>query len=134
MTQEASIYDILRDAESEIKKQLIYCIPLLFLAGSLPIMAWYSFLIPNDEPSDIWFQRSGSLMVLFAVWAEYNLMKVNEHINLSGSSYSQQSVLAERYKTIYNIAQYSAAVLAILGTFIWGYGDVFNKIIISITG
>ena len=63
-------------------------------------------------------------MVMFAVWMEYNLSKVNEHINLSGIVVSQQTQLSEKYKTTYRISQYLGVVLAISGTVIWGYGDL----------
>ena len=123
--EEAPIDRSLREAEEKIRKQFFSCIPLFILAILLPVAAWYSFLLPQGESPEDWFQRSGSLTVLFAVWMEYNLMKVNEDVNPSGSVFSQQDELSEKYKGMFKIAQYVVAVLAISGTIIWGYGDFF---------
>ena len=61
---------ILSEIESRINKELFIIIPLLVLSAVIPICAWHGFF-QQDEEVSIWFQRSGSLMVLFAVWAEY---------------------------------------------------------------
>jgi len=113
-------------AEADIKKQLKSCVPLLLLALTVPIAAYNEMLLPNGEPSDIWFQRSGSIMVLFAVWMEYNLMKVNDHINPSGITISEQTALSKKYKSVFGATQYLVALFAISGTVVWGYGDFFK--------
>ncbi|MPS37814.1 hypothetical protein D8S93_03940 [Vibrio sp. VGrn 2] len=121
-----TIDELMERAGKEIERKLLYCIPLLILAVITPILAWYSFIIPDKEAPAMWFQRSGSLTVLFAVWMEYNLMKVNEHVFPSGHIFSQQEALAKKYQPIFKVAQYIAVLLAIVGTVIWGYGDLFK--------
>lgn len=116
----------MEEEEKEVVKALLSCIPLIFLGVMAPVAAYFSFLRPEGEAADIWFQRSGALSVLFGVWAEYNLSKVNEHINLSGIVISAQTELSERYKLRYRIAQYLGVLLAISGTVIWGYGDLLR--------
>ena len=115
----------MEEEENEDLKALLSCVPLIVLGVLAPVAAYYSFLRPESEAADIWFQRSGALSVLFGVWAEYNLSKVNEHINLSGIVVSSQTELSQRYKFPYRVAQYLGVVLAISGTVIWGYGDLF---------
>lgn len=61
---------------------------------------------------------------MFAVWVEYNLSKVNEHINLSGVVVSSQTRLSKKYKIFYKLTEYLGVLLAISGTIIWGYGDL----------
>ena len=112
--------------EREVVKALLSCVPLIILGVLAPVVAYFSCLRPEGEAADVWFQRSGSISVLFGVWAEYNLSKVNEHINLSGIVVSDQTELSERYKLRYRIAQYLGVVLAIVGTIIWGYGDLLR--------
>ncbi|MEC4728978.1 hypothetical protein HWQ46_26045 [Shewanella sp. D64] len=126
-TEEAPIYKQMREAEDQIKKQLLFCIPLTLLAVTFPLAAWFSHFVPSGEPPDVWFQRSGSITVLLAVWMEYNLMKVNEHVNPSGSTYSQQENLSQKYVKKFKIAQYIIVILAISGTLIWGYGDLLKN-------
>lgn len=110
--------------EREIKKILKICVPLIFLGMLIPIGAYFSFLMPEGETTALWFQRSGSICVLLGVWAEYNLSKVNEHINPSGVVVEFQMMLSEKYKLFYSIAKYLGVLLAATGTFIWGYGDL----------
>ncbi|MDD1795160.1 hypothetical protein LRP50_18690 [Enterovibrio sp. ZSDZ42] len=121
-----TIDELMERAGKDIERKLVYCIPIFILAVITPILAWYSFVIPETEEPAIWFQRSGSLTVLFAVWMEYNLMKVNEHVFPSGHTFSQQAALAKKYQPIFKVAQYMAVLLAIMGTVIWGYGDLFK--------
>jgi len=110
--------------EQEIRSTLIYSIPLAVLAVIAPVLVYYSYFIPENEVLSVWFQRSGSLTVIFAVWFEYNLSKINEHINLSGIVIDEQQALSEKYSFRYKSAQYIGVVLAIMGTIIWGYGDL----------
>jgi len=72
-----------------------------------------------------WFQRSGALMVLFGVLLDFNQnqyqktqestgVKINGIPAIIGSSMP----LARKRIQVFSIA------LAVLGTFIWGYGDI----------
>lgn len=126
MTEERPIDIEMREAEESIKKQFYSCIPLFILAVGIPLAAYNAWLIPISETEGSWFQRSGSLAVLFAVWMEYNLMKVNEYITLPGIAVSEQIRVSDKYKRTYKVLQYSAIVLVFIGTFIWGYGDLFK--------
>ena len=72
-----------------------------------------------------WFQRSGSVMVLFAVILDFNQSRYAE--NKSSTNVIIQGVpaligvaLTEPRKKI----QIFSIFLAVLGTFIWGYGDI----------
>ncbi|WP_445510115.1 hypothetical protein [Salinicola sp. V024] len=119
----------MKQEERQVVKALWSCVPLIILGGLIPVVAYFSFFRPESEAADIWFQRSGSISVIFGVWTEYSLSKVNEHINLSGIVVSDQTELSERFKLRYRIAQYLGAALAIIGTVIWGYGDLFREAI-----
>ena len=126
MTEERPIDIEMREAEERIKKQFIFCIPLFLLAVGIPLAAYNACLMPLSETEGSWFQRSGSLAVLFAVWMEYNLMKVSEYVTLPGIAVSEQIHVSNKYKPTYIILQYIAIILMVIGTFIWGYGDLFK--------
>lgn len=72
-----------------------------------------------------WFQRSGSLMVLFAVWLEFRQAKAAIRKIIENAT---QSILAVapsfRMDPVQSLFQNIAIGLAILGTIIWGYGDL----------
>lgn len=123
MTEDEEI----KEAESKVVRSIIGFSPLTLLAILTPLSAYFSLFIPINEQESIWFQRSGSITVLFAVWIEYNLSTVNEHINLSGIWTTEQANLSNKYKHVYKIFQYIGVLLAVAGTVIWGYGDVIYK-------
>ena len=122
---------ILAKIESSISAELFIIIPLLTLSAVIPICAWYGFLQQDDNVS-IWFQRSGSLTVLFAVWAEYKLFKIRKLTNPmseGGETWqdlAHQGALKTKYGKMFNVINFISVILVILGTVIWGYGDLFR--------
>lgn len=113
-------------AENEvvIRKALLWSIPLLMMTFILPILSFNGFMVPAGESNALWFQRSGSLMVICAVWVEFKLFRISGDIFLSGLWTSHEEVIAERYKTPFQAVKYIALAGAVLGTVIWGYGDI----------
>ena len=124
---------ILAKLERKIKGELLTTLPILFLSLAVPISAWHG-VFQYDTDVTIWFQRSGSLMVLFAVWLEYKLFKISAIANpISGNGVTWQDMahrdaLNEKYGSILKIYKYITAVLAIIGTVIWGYGDIIRAL------
>lgn len=115
-----------KNADLQVKSQLIKTIPIFLISIIAPILAWNSFLIPQGEDAGIWFQRSGSIIVLFSVWAEYSLMKVNHLLVVTESGFGSLIHYENKHVAIHRVAQYLAVLIAITGTFIWGYGDFFK--------
>ncbi|MBY8086280.1 hypothetical protein KW496_11685 [Vibrio fluvialis] len=119
-----SIEEEMADAERDIVKALLYSIPLMIVAVVAPIAAYNQLLLPLGENAGSWFQRSGAITLVFALWVEFNLIRVNEHINLSGITISDQTELSQKYKLVYRVFQYLGIFLAIVGTIICSYGDL----------
>ena len=122
---------ILAGLERKIKIELITTLPLLVLSVAIPISAWHG-IFKYDADVNIWFQRSGSLMVLFAVWLEYKLFKISNLTNPTSESgvtwqdLAHRDALNTKYDNKIKIYKYITAVLAIIGTVIWGYGDIIR--------
>ena len=122
---------ILADIERSISKELLIISLLLAFSTIFPICAWNGFL-QQDENVSIWFQRSGSLTVLFAVWAEYKLFKVHTlTMPMSGGGETYQDAahtgeLKTKYGKKLNVINFVSAALVIIGTVIWGYGDLLR--------
>ena len=123
---------ILAGIESSISKELFVISILLFISAVIPICAWYGFL-QQDKDVSIWFQRSGSLTVLFAVWAEYKIFKVHTltvPMSEGGETYQDAAhtgVLKTMYGKKLNVINFVSVSLVIIGTIIWGYGDLFRS-------
>ena len=104
---------------------------LLVISAVIPICAWYG-LLQQDKDVLIWFQRSGSFTVLFAVWAEYKIFKVHTltmPMSEGGETYQDAAhtgVLKTKYGKKLNAINFVSVTLIIIGTIIWGYGDLFR--------
>lgn len=108
-----------------LSKQLLYCFPLLLVSISVPFLSIYGVLIPENEQLSAWFQRSGSLSVLFAALTEYKLFKLHGHFYPTGLLPEDAYRFRQKYGAIYTSYNILAAVMVLVGTFIWGYGDLF---------
>lgn len=126
---QVSPHDDTSRAEKEVIESLCASVPLILIASIVPLIALSGAFIPEAEEPETWFQRSGSLSVLFAVWTEYNLNKVHKYIILSGVVVSRQTELSKKYRRRYRAAQYTGFLMAIVGTGIWGYGDLLHEAI-----
>lgn len=116
------------DEEKTIKTAFGISFALIVMAILSPIVALNLYPGSEVDSFDIWFQRSGSLVVLFALWSEYTISRVDSHVNLNGIVTSDMSELSAKYKTIFFIIKFFGIILAISGTAIWGYGDLLIKI------
>jgi hypothetical protein len=123
--------EVLAKIESSINRELLLIIPLLILSVVIPTCAWHGVL-QQDASVSIWFQRSGSLTVLFAVWAEYKIFKIRALTNPmsdGGETWqdlAHQGALKTKYKKMLAVINFISVTLVIIGTLIWGYGDLFK--------
>lgn len=97
---------------------------LLLVSVALPTAAFCGVLRPGFETYASWFQRSGALMVFFAVWAEFRLQSISGVVDPNGYVPAQFRAF-EPYKWWWSKFRIAGLVLALIGTFIWGYGDLF---------
>ncbi|PSW80262.1 hypothetical protein [Photobacterium damselae] len=117
------------EIKKKVKRELLTSVPILLLAFIFPILAWFGIFQLEDN-SAIWFQRSGSITVLFAVWVEFKLFKLAGLTNpISENGKTYDDIRKSDYLQTHNlkkiqIIKYLSAVLAISGTVIWGYGDL----------
>ena len=100
-------------------------LPIIFVAIAVPFIAIFvPDLMPEKETIGTWLQRSGAVVVAFAVWVEIKNNAISGYIYPSGLSTSQYRELKEFYGLYFNIIKWTGFVLAICGTVIWGYGDI----------
>lgn len=101
--------------------------PILFLISSW-LIVFISFYFETIAGRSL-FSRSGSLMVLFAVIANHNLSKGRDEYHHSQlKAYSRGEKI--NFKEIHPSKQHQyletfTHINIVLGTFIWGYGDLF---------
>lgn len=116
-----------QEIEASIKRNLRIAVSLLIFAFVVPVISvLLDFCATRSDPF-YWFQRSGSITVLFAVIAEYFLFRVDGDINPPPSSYVAEMKWNDRYGDKHRFCSVLALMLAVLGTFIWGYGDILFR-------
>lgn len=108
-------------------KPLLYEIVLLSIAF---IWVLFSYLFPLVTEEAMWFARSGAIMVLFSVAAEFKLTKkhkkkINSSMFLSGNGFPVTTRSTKEQTLVGNIAH----IFIIIGTIIWGYGDLIHNLI-----
>lgn len=124
----------LESLRKKIKKEFLASILILLFAIGITILCWNG-LFKGDIEASSWFQRSGSIAVLLALWVEYKLFKVSglsNPRNKDGQSYEDlecADTLYNEFSGYVEVLKISAAIVAILGTLICGYGDILYKCI-----
>lgn len=111
----------------DIKKIWSYFIYwCLFIILSFGLIAYTVIQNPFEESIDSWIQRAGSLVSLFAGFAEaLFIFKLNKLIKVSHPAQLLPEIYLERsFKCHLNFSIIFTAVLLALGTITWGYGDL----------
>lgn len=104
----------------EVTRRLLLSGALVFLAVLPPVFALLGMLKPEAETLASWFQRSGSLSVMLAVFAELMLFKLQKYPGVTGFI-----DVKDGWSLSYRVIAYAAGFVGIVGTVIWGYGDIF---------
>lgn len=90
------------------------------------IIGCFGIFKPEEENISVWFQRSGSLIVMLAVIVEFNLLSIHTYLNSARIHFNEYEDLKKKYGVKHNIFSVFTVIIAIAGTVIWGYGDLFR--------
>lgn len=82
-------------------------------------------LRPSSETLPVWFQRSGSITSLFAVYAQYRVSNFAQKIQ--GGTFAESWWLYDLFKNHHALVSWIATFTGVLGSLIWGYGDLLVK-------
>ncbi|WP_444896918.1 hypothetical protein [Microbulbifer sp. SSSA005] len=107
--------------QSKFLKKAIGSTLLIALGVIIMIGSSQGVMLPLIDKPEIWFQRSGAIAVLIAVYIEY----IAQHQLKSISALAYEGIsLSSSYSTYFDWISKSCIALAIIGTVIWGYGDL----------
>ena len=115
----------MNEFSKKLNRNFFECIFVALIGVAIPLFSFLGWFIIEGQPLNTWFQRSGAVTVLASVWIEYNLLKASSIINPVGMISQAQKDAIAKYKSPLEYFQYFVALLAICGTAIWGYGDLF---------
>lgn len=109
-------------------KSRVIDIILLIIAATVAIVSFFISISVNDSQ---WFERSGSLTVLFAAVVEYRQLSRGESIKRTtpiGEMRINQTLPGTREKGD-EIISAIGLFMVCLGTVIWGYGSPIYEFI-----
>jgi hypothetical protein len=116
---------------AELNKKLwkTYLIRLL-LIGAIGLVIW---LKPDNQDSATWFARSGSLLVVLAVASEILLGRIQREVFQENSNGLYCQIYIEKRFTVQaRVSQWFDWTIGVIGTIIWGYGDLIWNAFVSI--
>jgi hypothetical protein len=102
----------------------------LYLSGALlAIGCWapiYALIFPRPESelAGVWLQRSGSLMTVCALLAAHLISGAKSSITPAGFGWVGLNELRAAYLPRQNKFEVLSLVIVLIGTLIWGYGDL----------
>ncbi|MGI9563837.1 hypothetical protein [Pseudomonas fulva] len=106
---------------------ICYCIVILLIAFALaaPLYSVLGNWMAQGESRGIWIQRSGAVTTLFSFIAGAMAVFTSGRLYTPGffGNKHKLDVLVE-FKYRFRVAEFLIFLLSILGTAVWGYGDL----------
>jgi len=112
--------------ESKIKTIFNICLILIIPTIAFATIGYFGIMKPESEDLSAWFQRSGSLIVMLSVIVEFQLFSIHTSLNTSRLAFDQYEALKKKYGRKHLVYSVLTVSVAIIGTVIWGYGDLFR--------
>ena len=100
---------------------------LCLIAISLGPLALCSFLKPGSESVESWFQRSGSLTTVIAVFCQLTINNFLEKIR--GGTFAESWSLFHMFSRWQSLISWLATITVIWGAIVWGYGDLLTRML-----
>jgi hypothetical protein len=110
----------------QLKKESKIFYVFIAIAIVCPILSLVIPWRPEGQSLAIWFQRSGAMVIVFALIAEARAINVYNIINPSGFvGVGHEEATEEFGKSKPAVFNSISFLVIVAGTFIWGYGDLF---------
>ena len=107
------------------KKKMGICIDLALIAFeslALVVSLWFSVTLREGD----WFQRSGAIVVLISVILEIRQSLAKQpRANFRHYIDNSPVMIKQYFPTVRNLFHWIAWGGIVIGTLIWGYGDLF---------
>jgi hypothetical protein len=101
---------------------------LMALAALAPLATLTIDWVPLGESRSSWFQRSGAVTTLFSFLAAALAVVTSGRLHTPGTFGSQNKIeVLIEFKKRFGFAEIGLLILTLLGTVIWGYGDILLR-------
>ncbi|GJL65154.1 MAG: hypothetical protein NPIRA05_01250 [Nitrospirales bacterium] len=119
------IVKISMESAFSIRKKFLIVLSLLVLSVTISVLFYFvPALNPTPDPHDVWFQRSGSFVVIIAIWAETILIQTEGYIDPYNEKHSTYDEVPYEFNFHYAKLEKWIFFLILAGTLVWGYGDL----------
>jgi hypothetical protein len=108
--------------EKRVWRAFLWACGLCLCAAILPLFSMLGIFKPRAEPLGQWFARSGAMMTVIAVFAQFRAASIATMI--LGSAYGESREFYHTYKRRQAAVAVVSLVLVVIGTVVWGYGDL----------
>jgi hypothetical protein len=108
--------------ETRVWRAFLWAYGLCLCAVILPLFSTLGIFKPQAEPLGQWFARSGAMMTVIAVFAQFKAASIATMIQ--GRAFGESWEFYRKYKRRQAFAAGLSLVLVVLGTIVWGYGDL----------
>lgn len=130
----AQLYDQLeqgaKDEANGLKKIITQGLWVWFVlicaAVTTPVILMTT-ISPLEDPAT-WFQRSGSIVVVLALLSELRVQELQRLARVGEHQYLCVYIYIQRiYRQRVQLAKIIAFIVVVIGTIIWGYGDLIYE-------
>lgn len=105
---------------------------LLVLAAVAPLLAAFEAFRPAIDPQSTWFQRSGSITAVVALLGGVVIPYAYSKLHKPGTWGEDEGLaVLEEFKHRFQLAEWFALCITIVGTVIGGYGDLIWKAVVQ---
>jgi hypothetical protein len=108
--------------ETRVRRAFLWAFMLCLCAVIPPLLSLAGMFRPPAEPPGQWFERSGAVMTVFAVFAQFKANSIATMI--AGGTFGESWEAYRKYKGTLAWVAGLSLVLVVLGTVVWGYGDL----------
>ncbi|HAL36896.1 MAG TPA: hypothetical protein DCP03_01740 [Polaromonas sp.] len=111
--------------EKKVRREFYYCVAFCVIAITPWLLSFVPALTPKSQQINLWFQRSGSGMTVFALFAQSKANYMRDLISPGTFSTTEFNTIFTKYKNKQKAVSVISLLLVIVGTVIWGYGDLW---------
>jgi hypothetical protein len=112
---------------TKLKAEFCFISFVCISAVLVELLSFCPALRPSSESAASWFQRSGAITTIFSIFAQYRIGNFLESIR--GGTFAESWWLYDLFKTRQYMMSWVIAAITLWGAFVWGYGDLFLKLI-----
>lgn len=112
------------DLNKRVQRYLAYSLALVVISIVCPFFALTGWLMPAADKPEIWFQRSGAVTTIFALFSGAGTAAVLGALIPRGLTDLKLEVARLRFGVKFQVVERVAFWATVVGTFIWGYGDL----------